>query len=128
MGLRAGAVDGFLDALGIGAGRFHGIRDVVFSVVETEYQARFDLAAAAETPGGALDFFDEDFFEDADGGEFVEERGVERRVGALFAGADEVAGEEAENDGVFGRPGAAFGGARSGGGLSVRDVGCDLCR
>ena len=132
MGLGAGAVDRVLDAFSVGVGdrfirTFHGIGDVVLTIVETEDQAGFDFAAAAETPGGALDFVDEDVFEDADGGEIVEEGCVEGRIGALFAWADEVAGEEAESDGVFGGFGAARFGPGSGRGLCVRDVGCDLC-
>jgi hypothetical protein len=126
MSLGPGAIDGSLDLLGSGVGRFHGIEDVTRATVEADDKVGFNFTAAAETPHRAMDFLGENLFEEADGGEVAGESYADCRVGAFFARADEIAGEKAERDGVFGRCGFAFGGAGTRGGLSVRDVGCDL--
>jgi hypothetical protein len=64
MSLGAGAVHGLLDTDGVFVGSFHGIEDVLLAIVETQDQVGFDFAATAETPGGAMDFFHEDVFEE----------------------------------------------------------------
>ena len=64
MRLGSGAVHGFLDSDGVFVGGFHRIEDVFLAIVETQDQVGFDFAAAAETPGGAMDFFYEDVFEE----------------------------------------------------------------
>jgi len=127
MGLGAGAVDGLLDSFGGGVQGFHGVEDVILSIAEAEDEVGFDFAAPAETPHGAADFVDERFFEDTNRGEILEQRLVECGVGGLFVGADEIARVEAEDYGVFRRCGFTRLGAGTGGGLSVRLVGCDLC-
>jgi hypothetical protein len=126
MRLGAGTVHGFLDSDSVFVGGFHGIEDVFLAIVETQDQVGFDFAAAAETPGGAMDFFHEDVFEKTAWGQLMDKPGLKGRVTFFFAWPDEVAGEEAEGDGVF--CGFGFSGfcARSGGGLRVGDVGCDL--
>lgn len=101
----AGAVDGQLD-FGGGFG-LHG--------VERLREAGLDLAAAAETPEGAVDFIDEAGFERSGGGEGEEEIGFGLRVVLFLTGADEIGlGEEAVGSGVFGANGAAGFGARAG--------------
>ena len=127
MGLGAGAVDGALDPFAMRVHGFHGIRDEVVSIAEEDDEMGFDFTAAAETPGGSVDFFDEELFVSAYGAEGQEECEVEVGMGAFFAGPDEIAGVEAEDDGVFGRCGFSGFGARAGGRLRVRSVGCGLC-
>jgi hypothetical protein len=87
MSLGAGAVHGFPDSDGIFVGGFHGIEDVFFAIVETQDQVRFDFAAAAGTPGGAVDFFHEDVFGEAAWGQLQNESGVKGRV-AFFLRPD----------------------------------------
>jgi len=131
MSLSASAVDRFLNFFGFGVGGFHGIEDEPRAIVKADDEVRFDFAAAAETPHGSADFVDKIAFEDADRGEIAEEFGVEFIVGGLVGWPDEIAvGIESVGEAVFGRGGFARFGARAGGGLSVRDVGCDLswCR
>ena len=130
MSLGAGAVDGFLDSDGAFLGGFHGIEDVTLAIVETDDEVGFDLAAAAETPGGAMNFFDEDVFEETARGKLVDKAGVKGFVAFFFTGPDEVSREEAEGYGVF--CGFGFSGVsdRTGGVFCVSCVGCDLscCR
>ncbi len=126
MSLGAGAIHGFLDSDSAFLAGFHGIEDVTLAIVETDDEVGFDFAAAAETPGGAMDFFHEDVFEETAWGELVDKAGVKGRVAFFFARADEVSGEEAEGDGVFCGSGFSGFGARAGGGLRVGDIGCDL--
>ena len=128
VGLGTGAVDGVLNLVGAAVEGLHRVVDVGGVIVESEQEACFDLAAAAETPCGAADFFHESVFEGADRGEFAFEIGLELGVVGFFFGTDEVApGEEAEGDAVEGRGCFAFFGAGTGGGLSVALVRCDLC-
>ena len=117
MGLGAGAINRFLNALGVCAVRFHGVEDEILTIVEAQHEAGLDLTAATETPGGAMNFVDENVFKEARRREFFEERGFEDGVTLFFAGADEVAGEKSEGNGVFG--GFSFAGFRawSGAGL-----------
>ena len=119
VGLGAGAID---RVLGSGGGCvLHGV-----SCAGGD-EGGFDLAAAAQTPQGAMDFVGEIAFEDADGGELIEEIGSVLFVEGFFAGADEIAGgEEAVGGGVFGAGGFTGGGSRPGRSLGVGDVGCDL--
>ena len=126
MRLGAGAVHGFLDSDGAFLGGLHGIEDVALAIVETDDEVGFDFATAAETPGGAMDFFHEDVFEEIGRGQLVDKAGVKGRVAFFFAGPDKVSGEEAEGDGVFGGSGFSGFRTRSGGGLRVSCVGGDL--
>jgi len=127
VGLGAGAVDGGLDFAGMFVGGLHGVPDVDRVVVEAEQETCFDLAAAAESPCGAPDFFHESIFESADRGEFSFEIGLEFGVVGFFRRTDKVAaGEETEGDAVEGGVCFALFGAGTGGGLGVALVGCDL--
>jgi hypothetical protein len=120
MGLRAGAIYGILRS---------GCGFVLHGVVGLGglHEGGLDFAAAAETPEGPMDFVGETGFEDAGGGELIEEIGSVLFVERFFAGADEIAGgEEAVGGGVFGTRGFASIGTGSGGGLGVGDVGGDL--
>ena len=127
VGLGTGAVDRVLDSEGTAFIGLHGVHDEDGVVVETEQETGFHLAAAAETPCGAADFFDESVFESPDGSEFAFEIGLEFDVVGLFVGADEVAsGEEAEGDAVTRGGCFALFGAGACGGLRVALVGCDL--
>ena len=101
MSLGAGAVHGLLDADSAFFGGFHRVEDVTLAIVETDDEVGFDFAAAAETPGCAMDFFHEDVFEKTARGELMDEPGVKGRVAFFFAWTDKVSGEEAEGDGVF---------------------------
>ena len=126
MSLGAGPVHRFLDSDSAFLGSFHRIEDVTLAIVETDSEVRFDFAAAAETPCGAMDFFHENVFEETARGELVDKAGLKGGVAFFFARPDEVAGEEAEGDGVFCGFGFSGFGARAGGGLRVGCVGCDL--
>jgi hypothetical protein len=126
--LGAGAVDGELE---FGGGRgLHGVRGVGCVGCLRSYgleESGFDVAAAAETPEGAVDFVDEAGFERAGGCEGGDEVGFGLGVVVFLTGADEIGlGEEAVGGGVFGAGGAAGVGARAGGELGVGDVGCEL--
>ena len=93
MGLGSCAIDRFLDFFGVGAGGFHGVKDVAF-VAEHEHEVSFDFTAAAETPHDPADLGCEVLFEDALGREFAAEGFVEIGVDLVFVGADEVGGGE----------------------------------
>jgi hypothetical protein len=101
MRLGAGTVHGFLDSRSVFVGGFHGIEDVILAVIETNDEVGFDFATAAEPPGGAMDFFHEDGFEETSRGQLPDKTSVKGRVAIFFAWPDKVAGEEAEGDGVF---------------------------
>jgi hypothetical protein len=91
--LSAGAINGELDFFDGFADGFHGVANDVIAG-EQRAELCFDAGAAAEAPGGAVDFVDQEFFENVRGSEAVMEFGAEFGVVALFAGADEAAGEE----------------------------------
>jgi len=121
VGLGPGAVYGALGLFGAGVVGFHR---VIFKGGE---EIGFYRSAAAETPHGLADFIYEISFEEAYGGQFVQEFAVELAVGGLVGGANEIARcVEALLDAVFGARGLAGFGARASAGLGVDGVGCDL--
>jgi len=127
VGLGTGAVDGVLNLVGAAVEGLQRVVDVGGVIVESEQETCFDLAAAAESPCGAPDFFHESIFESADRGEFSFEIGLEFGVVGFFRRTDKVAaGEETEGDAVEGGVCFALFGAGTGGGLGVALVGCDL--
>ena len=73
-GLGAGAIDGVLDAFAIRVCSLHRVEQEVFAVFHARHEAIFDVAATAETPGGAVDFFGEEIFDGADRREVAEKR------------------------------------------------------
>lgn len=127
MGLGAGAVDGFLDTDGALVVGFHGVERSDGIGAKIAGEMRFDETAAAQTPGGAKDFQEEDFFEGAGGSEVGVEAGFEGLVVGLFAGTDEVAGEKAEHDGVPGGFRFTLFRAGAGGMPRIGGVGGGLC-
>jgi hypothetical protein len=113
--LGAGAVDGELEfggGFGLhGVGRAGGAYVLLTQGLQ---EGGLDLAAAAETPDGAVDFVDEAGFERAGGCEGGDEIGFGLRVVLFLTGADEIGlGEEAVGGGVFGAGRAAGFGARA---------------
>lgn len=112
-GLGAGAVDGSLAAIG--------------GVIVHGGHGGFNVAAAAETPHGTQDLFDQVFFHEGGGAEFGVEGFFEFGIDCLLSRADMGAGsKEAGRNGVFGRSRlAGFRGGASGR-LSVGCVGSEL--
>lgn len=68
VGFGAGSVDGALSFFDASVGGFHGIGDGTGSAFGRRGETGFDLTAAAEAPGGDVDFLDQILFEGADGG------------------------------------------------------------
>jgi hypothetical protein len=126
MSLGAGAIHRLLNLYSPSLGGFHGIEDVMLVIVETDDEMGFDFAATAETPGGAMNFFHEDIFEEIARGQLVDESGMKGFVALFFAGADKVSGEESEGDGVFCGDGFSGWCNRSVRKLCVSGIGCDL--
>jgi hypothetical protein len=118
-GLSAGAINGVLSGCG---GRVeHGI-EIAF-----RNESGFGFGATTKTPGCVDDFRGESDFHGPSRGELVLEVVTEGLVKGYLVGANNVAdGIEAECGRVARDARFAFGGTRSGGGLRVAAVGCDL--
>ena len=109
-------------ALRGGAGAVDGdLKPIEFFVRQVFRRIRFEIGAAAETPGGVDDFAGEGLFESRVRREFGEVVGFELIKEVLFFGVDKVGDrEQTKFGGVSGNGGVlAFGGDRTGGDFSA---------